>query len=111
MIEIESSRPKRGKPSINPSNVWLYPEHRGKGLGFRMYDAAFQFAKNKLGITEVRGQAHSEDAHRIHKAIAQKYGVRYTAVPVRARPIDFGEEIGYVQPKYGSYRYTIKKEA
>jgi hypothetical protein len=76
-----------------------------------MYDAGLEYAK-KLGVKEVRGGPHSEDAHRVHQKLAQKYGVEYTYKTL-ARPstvpIATTDGVGYVKQPYGRYSYPLGK--
>lgn len=85
----------------------LNAPHRGKKLGLKMYEALIVHAKHLGGATHVSGEEHSSMAHRVHKALAAKYGMKYEAQDVRpwnrAEPAPF-------DGKYGDYEYTIKSE-
>lgn len=86
--------------------------HRGKGLGKLMYEALFSHAYNVAGVRGVQGDAHSEAAHRVHQALAAKYGFNYRAPKLRTpKEWDIGipgkEEGENVKLPYGEYGYSF----
>lgn len=84
---------------------FLREEHRGKGLGFRMYEAALAHVYHSMGRKVIANRmAHSPDAHRIHTKLAQKYGLDYWADP------NYRPKMGEKEPWYGEYKYTLKSE-
>lgn len=98
----------------------LSHEHRGKGLGTAMYEAVLGHARNKAGITSVRGTSHSTMAHAVHNKLAAKHGLAYKALPnymegsYQHWPDQESweaQESGPNDDKWGGYEYMIKKES
>lgn len=100
-VDIDPSR--HGHASFHS---YLAEPHRGKGLGFRMYEAAISHTRNTLGILQVKGGQHTPDAHRIHDKLAEKYGLNYEG-GARVGHTNINErEVGvYHRP----YRFSIAK--
>lgn len=86
---------------------FLDPDHRGKGLGFAMYEALLGHARNELGATHVGSeQAHSSLASNIHKKLAQKHGFNYNP---QTNP-EGNSVPGDYDAKMAPYSYAIKNE-
>ncbi len=85
------------------SHSELDDKFRGRGLGARMYLAAFAHAYHRLGIRHISGGYHSEAAGQVHQSFKRRYGWNY-------RP-DEGME-GGTSPEtaLGPYGYTLKNE-
>ena len=103
----------KGVMSIFTSHV--HPEHRSKGLGMSMYEAALTHAKQHLGLTHVRGGTHSTMAQKVHAKIAEKHGLTYDAEPAIGGAYDSKRAWdravqGSFDERYDNYKYTIKSE-
>lgn len=59
----------------------VYPPHRGKGLGTKLYEALYSEVHERDGVTHVKGGTHSTMASRVHDSLAAKHGWQYDAVP------------------------------
>lgn len=56
--------------------------HRSKGLGLTMYEALMAHAKNKHRATHASSASpHSTMAMRVHRALAEKHGMKYEPKP------------------------------
>ncbi len=119
---VKPSRKHWEGPAIEPHSH-LDEEHRGKGLGKAMYEAAYAHAY-KNGIRQVEGGPHTAAASAVHESLAAKHGFVYqpdwspepeddTHDP---EADDFDQERHNRQPRdqhegaYGDYRYTLKSE-
>jgi len=71
------AKSRSGVKAIEPHSD-LDSRYRGKGIGSAMYEASYVHAKTQ-GINRVEGGFHSEDAHKVHKRLADKHGFRYRA--------------------------------
>ncbi len=102
--------------SVEPHSE-IAKEHRGKGLGIAGYEALFSHLKNKEGVVNIAGLAHTEAAHRVHVSLAKKHGLNYSArklkVPYEKETgSDYGQTPGdnKVLITRGKYSYTLKAE-
>jgi GNAT superfamily N-acetyltransferase len=97
-------------------------DHRGQHLGRAAYEAVISHFKNNHAATHVRGGLHSSSANITHKAITNKYGLKFVnpPIPVHSNDWESDEPIPPVSaPTYGSfdnafsgYSYSLgKKEA
>ena len=77
-------------------------EYHGHGLGKAMYEALYSHALNRLGVHTVEGGMHSEDAGRVHEALARKHGLGYKKTP---RP----DSPAMSDMTRGPYRYSLTK--
>jgi hypothetical protein len=89
-------------------------QHRSKGLGISMYEAALSHAK-RLGLKTLHGGTHSTMAHNLHKKLAEKHGLKYEAEPSIGGPYsDFSAwnraPSGSHDEKYGSYEVDLQPE-
>lgn len=78
----------------------LEERHRGKGLGFALYEALLKHIAG-LGIKWVEGDVHSSDAARVHQKLAKKYGLKYPHVN---QDTYFGRPFDSAFPEY---RYSL----
>lgn len=93
-------------------------DHRGKGLGQKMYEAAYAHALHHHGTDQVSGWEHSTSASKMHARLAQEHDLKYNPRPNKyardsddfrvdddptAREGDFDE-------KFANYSYIIKAE-
>lgn len=76
----------------------LETKHQGKGLGKAAYEAVFAHAFHN-GVTHVKGFGHSEQAGRVHDALARKHGLQYEPGPSTKMAV----------PR-GHYEYALKSE-
>lgn len=76
-----------------------HKDHRGQGLGVKMYEAIYAHARNR-GIKSVSGSYHTEEAGRVHDSLARRHGIDYLP--------DSGLEDD--DHSRGPYSYTIKSE-
>jgi hypothetical protein len=88
-------------------------EHRGKGLGLASYEALYAHAKHKMGVTQIDGGEHTNDAGRVHEALASKHGLSYKG------KLYHHDADGLVKPERSTvnvvtdrapYRYALKSE-
>jgi hypothetical protein len=89
-------------------------QHRSKGLGICMYEAALSRAK-QLELKTLHGGVHSTMAHNLHKRLAEKHGLNYEAKPSIGGPYnDFSAwanaPSGSHDEKYGSYEVDLQPE-
>lgn len=104
--------PKDGYMRVTSSRV--AEQHRSKGLGICMYEAALSHAK-KLGLKTLQGGTHSTMAHNLHKRLAAKHGLEYEAEPaIGGAYSDFSAwnraPSGSHDEKYGSYAVDLQPE-
>lgn len=102
---------RKGITAVMPYDSYLDVQHRGKGLGFRMYEALAAHGKAEGG-THMVGSAHTEHADRMHKRLSEKYGFNYRSKQLK-RPtvLDFNPQVGEKIPlKYGAYKYPLKEK-
>jgi GNAT superfamily N-acetyltransferase len=66
-------------PYIRIGASSVKPEHREKGIGAAMYTALYAHARNKMGLTRVKGGKHSTLAHHLHEKLAAQYNLAYEA--------------------------------
>lgn len=92
----------QGAMSIDTTTVSR--EHRGKGLGSAMYEAAMAHGHNELGAKHLRGGIHSTSASRTHMALSRKHGLGYK--PDRVAHNAEGEQ----DSNFGPYSYALKSE-
>jgi GNAT superfamily N-acetyltransferase len=92
----DKSNSRSGEKVIEPHSS-IDKEHRGKGLGLAMYEAAYTHAKYHLGVTAVEGLFHSNEARKVHERLSAKHGFEYRPEP---RP-----NSKYFQN--GSYSYSL----
>lgn len=85
----------------------LDDDHRGKGLGQAMYEAAFKHANDFFSIDKVMGDKHSTAADKVHRKLAAKHGWDYVpkVVPGKEdkKPSDYDE-------RFQPYSYVLKEE-
>lgn len=74
--------------SITPHSE-LHEDFHGEGLGKAMYEALYAHAYHNMGIRQVEGGNHSNDAGRVHESLARAHGLNY--VP-KGRPSIYGLE-------------------
>lgn len=89
--------------TIRP-HAFLKENHRGKGLGLAAYEALYAHAMRN-GVTTVAGDPHTEDAHRVHLALAAKHGLKYRPAWT---PDDEDVEERESARDAGDYRYLLK---
>jgi len=82
-------------------------EHRGKGLGLHLYEAAMAHAKHYHGAKKVVGSHHSTFAHRAHEKVSARHGMSYSA---ELLPWSKDNKVGPYDNRYGDYEYKIKSE-
>jgi GNAT superfamily N-acetyltransferase len=95
--EIEGYHEKQDKDEGLTPHSQIDAAHRGKGLGVKAYEALYAHAKHKMGLHQVLGWEHSDDASRVHRSLARKHGLDY-----HSKPGQFGDN--------GSYQYALKSE-
>lgn len=80
---------------------WPY---RRRGFGTKLYEAIYAHAL-KLGIVDIEGGKHTENAHRLHESVTKKHNIKgYEASEL---PDEFMEQKGF-----GPYDYkTVPNEA
>lgn len=84
------------------------PDHRGKGLGFYMYEALFAHARGKCGATHVSGGVHSTMASKVHQKLARVHGMEYEAIPFTGENApDPGTPSGPFDDKFAPYKYAL----
>lgn len=121
VIHVFHNKKKVGEVQIVPNAVWhqgepvgvrsvefhskLAQPHRGKGIGFRAYEAAISYARNHLDVKLVSGGEHTADAHRVHEKLAAKYGLKYKGGEPQVYN-RWGDNKQWHKP----YRYAIKSE-
>jgi len=88
------------KDRIEPHSD-LMEEYHGEGLGKAMYEALYAHAYHKLGVKKIVGGHHTEQASRVHEALARKHGLNYQAK--RARPWPSVSDVSM-----GPYEYELK---
>jgi len=100
--------------SIKPGYAWLRPEHRGMGIGTKMYEALLAHSYHNYNTTEVVGGIHSSAASKIHRKLSSIHGMTYDSKESRTKPADASlSPVGFVgdfDNRFGPYRYTIKTE-
>jgi GNAT superfamily N-acetyltransferase/predicted RNase H-like HicB family nuclease len=103
-----------GPKHVIVEDSFLHPDHRGKGLGLALYEAALAHAKHVHEVAEVRGGYHSTSAHNVHKRLSEKHGMRYEAPTTAGDMYDpddyFKSPPRAYDAKYGHYKYTLKSE-
>jgi len=101
-----------GIPDLNFTYSEVHPEHRGQGIGRKMYEALMAHALHNYGTTRVVGGLHSTLAHEAHKKLSQKHGFEGYDPKPNWDP-EFEEEPfrGPFNDAYGKYSYTIKSES
>lgn len=90
-----------------------HTEHRGKGLGFYMYEALFAHAKNYCNVTHVSGGVHSTMASKVHQKLAKVHGMNYEPRPFLAGQTKEEweqSETGPFDDRYNAYKYALKSE-
>lgn len=92
-------------------------EHRGKGLGQKMYEASYAHAFHRMGVNTIHGDAHSSMASRVHQKLAAKHGLEYQPQPNKGlgadqlRPDEWDRtEEGPYDFRYSPYSFTLKGE-
>jgi len=106
--KLESGRSPRGHETLMINDATIKPsepDHRGKGLGVKMYEATYAHAKNKLGYTHVSGHLHSTLASRVHSSLAQKHGLMY-----EPEPSGISNAPGPYDNRMAPYRYELNEQ-
>lgn len=106
-----------GQVILEPWNVLVDDEHRGKGLGLAMYEAAYAHAHHTLGASRVQGGEHSTAADAVHQKLAKKHGLEYESQlkPDAAWASDqFGsngdDKVGDYDGRFEPYEYMLKSD-
>lgn len=107
---------EKGQTAVTPHEVLVDDNHRRKGLGVAMYEAAYSHASKHFGATVASGGIHSTSAMKLHSKIARKHGLGYKPEPAYGRGSlypnkeswsDF-DAIGDYDGRYHPYSYEIK---
>ncbi len=111
---VEATRMFMGTPQLRIRAGAMQRHVRSKGLGLSAYEAVLKHAKDKHGVTHVRGGSHSTMAHGLHTKLAEKHGLKYHAdknISGYGTPYEWrNAPTGSFDGKYGPYKYTIKDE-
>lgn len=78
-IEAYLDHDKDGVRSVQPHSH-LHEDYHGNKLGQAMYEALYTHAYHNMGVKRVRGGSHSNDAGRVHEALARKHKLDYQPV-------------------------------
>lgn len=102
--EVGHVKGELGKHRMLPESVMtphseLEEDYHGEGLGKAMYEALYAHAFHNLGIRHIVGGSHSDDAGRVHEALARKHGLNYIKTTKNSR---FGLN-------RGGYGYALDK--
>ena len=79
----------------------LEREHRGQGLGQKMYEALFAHVRGNHGVTHVRGGVHSKAAEQVHRSLARKHGFDIVGSDYDSTKENY---------PYGDYEYGLGEE-
>jgi ribosomal protein S18 acetylase RimI-like enzyme len=87
----------------------LHKDHRDQGLGTLAYEAVMAHAHNRLGATHAGGGVHSSLSHAVHKRLAAKHGLKYSADRTGVRlPPPPGDEPGAHDDAFDGYEYELR---
>lgn len=84
---------EQGVPVLGVDTAFVPAQHRGQGIGTALYEASYAFGRHALRARRVVGAEHSEDAQRVHMALARKHGLAYEP-----------------ETRRGPYEYLLKTE-
>jgi GNAT superfamily N-acetyltransferase len=109
-VHVKDSEQDPTKRYVTVDDIRLHPHYRNKGLGVKMYEAAFAHAKHFHKATHVMGGPHSSSAGAIHRKLSEKHGMEYHA--------SYNEDAwggerpsgGDYDSAYGAYEYALKSE-
>lgn len=94
-----------GDFEVNHSCV--YTQHRGQGLGKKIYEAAYAHGLHHHGVKTVSGDVHSTAAKGVHDALSREHGFDYEP---DSEGFGNGSFNGNYDGKYYGYKYAIKSE-
>ena len=110
--------PKKKTLAVRNHVLEVDPQHRKRGLGLAMYEAALTHAKHIMGASELRGDYHSTAAAKVHEKLARKHGLPYRAVPAYGPRELYPDRASWSDPavvddndgRFRPYKTVIKSE-
>jgi 8-oxo-dGTP pyrophosphatase MutT (NUDIX family)/GNAT superfamily N-acetyltransferase len=108
----------KGQISVTPHDVRVDEDHRRRGLGQSLYEAAFSYAKNTLGASTVSLGPHSTSASAVHQKLARKHGMDYKPTPLYGKAALIPNKEAWTDPdlrgdydaRFAPTDYTLKSE-